>query len=109
MQGFMYILECSNGNFYTGSTKYLEKRIQQHQAGEGANYTRKHLPVKLLYYEKFDRIDEAFYREKQVQNWNRKKKIALMQGRINLLHPLAECMNFSHYKSKGTSTPLSDP
>ncbi|MEQ8623650.1 MAG: GIY-YIG nuclease family protein [Vicingaceae bacterium] len=108
MKGFMYILECSNGNFYTGSTINLEKRIQQHQAGEGANYTKKHLPVKLLYYEKFDRIDEAFYREKQVQNWNRKKKIALMQGRLNLLHPLAECMNFSHYKSKGTSTPLSD-
>lgn len=98
--GYMYILECSNGTFYTGSTKDLERRIAQHQAGEGANYTKKHLPVKLIYYEKFDRIDWAFQREKQVQKWSRKKKIALMNGRLDLLHPLAECMNKSHYKAK---------
>ena len=102
MKGYMYILECSNGNFYTGSTKNIELRIAQHQAGEGANYTKKHLPVKLLYYEEFTRIDYAFNREKQVQNWSRKKKIALMDGRISLLHPLAECMNLSHFKSKGS-------
>ena len=96
----MYILECSNATFYTGSTKDLERRIAQHQAGEGANYTKKHLPVKLIYYEKFDRIDWAFQREKQVQKWSRKKKIALMNGRLGLLHPLAECMNKSHYKAK---------
>jgi len=96
----MYILECSNGTFYTGSTKDLDRRIAQHQAGEGANYTKKHLPVKLVYYEKFQRIDFAFEREKQVQKWSRKKKIALMSGRIDLLHPLAECMNKSHYKAK---------
>ena len=63
----MYILECSNGQYYTGSTKNLEMRLAQHQAGEGANFTKKHLPVKLVYYEEFQRIDEAFYREKQVQ------------------------------------------
>ncbi len=96
----MYILECSNGTFYTGSTKDLDRRIAQHQAGEGANYTKKHLPVKLVYYEKFQRIDFAFEREKQVQKWSRKKKLALMSGRIDLLHPLAECMNKSHYKAK---------
>ena len=96
----MYILECANGTFYTGSTKDLDRRIAQHQAGEGANYTKKHLPVKLVYYEKFQRIDFAFEREKQVQKWSRKKKIALMSGRIDLLHPLAECMNKSHYKAK---------
>lgn len=98
--GYMYILECSNGTFYTGSTKDLERRIAQHQAGEGANYTKKHLAVELIYYEKFDRIDWAFQREKQVQKWSRKKKIALMNGRLDLLHPLAECMNKSHYKAK---------
>ena len=96
----MYILECANGTFYTGSTKDLDRRIAQHQAGEGANYTKKHLPVKLVYYEKFQRIDFAFEREKQVQKWSRKKKLALMSGRIDLLHPLAECMNKSHYKAK---------
>ena len=76
----MYILECADGSFYTGSTKDLDLRIKQHQAGEGANYTRKRLPVKLIYYEEFSRIDDAFYREKQVQGWSRKKKQALIDG-----------------------------
>lgn len=100
MRCYMYILECSNGTFYTGSTKNLEKRVATHQEGLGANYTKKHLPVKLVYYEVFNRIDYAFNREKQVQNWSRKKKMALIAGNTDLLHPLAECMNFSHYKSK---------
>ena len=64
MVGFTYILECADGSYYTGSTKYLEKRIAQHQSGQGANHTRKHLPVKLVYFEEYSRIDEAFYREK---------------------------------------------
>ncbi|WP_417264899.1 GIY-YIG nuclease family protein [Brumimicrobium sp.] len=66
-KGYMYILECSNGSYYTGSTKYLDLRIRQHQNGEGANHTSKFLPVKLVYFEEINRIDHAFYREKQVQ------------------------------------------
>jgi len=75
-KGYMYILECSDGSYYTGSTTNLELRLQQHQSGEGANHTKKRLPVTLVYYEKYSRIDEAFYREKQVQGWSRKKKEA---------------------------------
>jgi len=80
MRGYMYILECSNGSYYTGSTIDLERRIQQHEQGEGANHTKKYSPVKLIYFEEYSRIDEAFYREKQVQNWSRKKKEALIKG-----------------------------
>jgi putative endonuclease len=89
-KGYMYILECADGSYYTGSTKYLELRIKQHQAGKGANYTSKRLPVKLIYYEEFERIDHAFYREKQIQGWSRKKKNALMQGKTDLLSDLAK-------------------
>jgi len=89
MKGYMYILLCADGSYYTGSTTNLELRLQQHQAGEGANHTRKNLPVKLLYYEEFQRIDEAFYREKQIQGWNRKKKEALINGRYELLSSLS--------------------
>ena len=85
MKGYMYILECSNGSYYTGSTINLELRIQQHQSGEGANHTKKYLPVRLIYFEEFKRIDEAFYREKQVQNWSRKKKEALINGELDKL------------------------
>lgn len=89
MKGYTYILHCSDGSYYTGSTKNLALRLEQHQAGEGANYTRKRLPVKLIYYEEYNRIDEAFYREKQIQGWSRKKKEALIEGKQELLPKLA--------------------
>lgn len=92
----MYILLCGNGSYYTGSTKYLQLRLQQHQNGEGANHTRKYQPVKLVYFEEFDRIDDAFYREKQIQGWGRAKKEALINGGPNIdeqLHELAKCLN----------------
>ena len=86
----MYILKCVNGNYYTGSTINLQRRLQQHQMGEGANFTKKHLPVELVYFEKFQRIDEAFYREKQVQGWSRKKKEALISGEYERLSELSK-------------------
>ena len=86
----MYILLCANGKFYVGSTKYLDRRIEQHQNGSGANFTRKHLPIKLVYYEEFDRIEEAFHREKQIQSWRHEKKKALVEGRIKDLKELGK-------------------
>jgi putative endonuclease len=74
MKGYMYILECSDGTYYVGSTKNLDLRLQQHEQGEGANHTKRRLPVKLVYVEEFSRIDYAFNREKQVQKWRREKK-----------------------------------
>ena len=101
----MYILECSNGTYYTGSTKNLELRLQQHQNGEGANHTKKHLPVSLMYFEEFIRIDEAFYREKQIQGWSRKKKEALIEGMPEKLHELAKCLNETHYSGFDSAQP----
>jgi putative endonuclease len=98
MKGYMYILKCSDSTFYTGSTVNLEKRYKQHQNGEGANYTKKRLPVKLVYFEEYSRIDEAFRREKQVQAWSQKKKEALILGKLEDLHLFAECKNNSHFK-----------
>ena len=94
----MYILECADGSYYTGSTNNLERRLQQHQNGKGANYTKKHLPVKLVYFEEFQRIDEAFYREKQVQGWSRKKKEALINGCFDKLSSLSK--NYTQYPRK---------
>jgi len=91
MKGWMYILLCANGQYYTGSTNDLERRLVQHQMGEGANFTRKHLPVKLVYFEEFQLVSDAFYREKQVQGWSRAKKEALINGDKNKLHELAKC------------------
>ncbi|QLG44460.1 GIY-YIG nuclease family protein [Costertonia aggregata] len=98
MRGYTYILCCSDGTYYTGSTKELELRLEQHQNGEGANYTAKRLPVKLIYVEEYQRVDTAFYREKQIQGWSRAKKEALINGELEKLHNLAECQNGTHYK-----------
>ena len=103
MKGWMYILECADGSYYVGSTRDIELRLLQHQLGEGANHTRKRLPVRLLYFEEYDRIDKAFYREKQVQGWSRKKKEALMNKMTDELRKAAECMNKSHWKNYSKS------
>ena len=62
----MYILECNDGSYYVGSTIDLTRRIEQHNYGEGAEYTKHRLPVKLVYYEECMNIKDAFLREKQV-------------------------------------------
>lgn len=97
-KGFVYILECSDGTYYTGSTIDLELRIQQHQEGQGANHTKKRLPVTLVYFEEFQRIDEAFYREKQIQGWSRDKKTSLINKNYDELSKYAECKNDTRYK-----------
>ena len=88
--GYVYILECSDGSYYTGSTTDLERRLEQHQVGEGAKYTRSRRPVRLIYSKEYDRIDVAFYREKQIQGWGRKKKQALIEGRLEELPELSK-------------------
>jgi putative endonuclease len=98
MKGFVYILLCADGSFYTGSTNDLERRMLEHQNGEGANHTRKRLPVELVYTEEYDRIDEAYYRERQIHGWSRDKKIALIEGRNEDLPELAK----SYWRKKSS-------
>lgn len=78
---YMYILECSDGTYYVGSTWNIGRRLSQHNAGEGAEYTRTRCPVTLLYVEEHYMIKDAFAREKQVQGWSRRKRRALIEGR----------------------------
>ncbi|GAA1060235.1 GIY-YIG nuclease family protein [Agromyces bracchium] len=86
---FMYMLRCADGTTYVGSTVDLERRLAQHCAGEGAEYTRGRLPVELIHFEEFSRIDDAFAREKQVQNWSRAKRLALAMGDFDALRPVS--------------------
>ncbi|GGD96302.1 hypothetical protein GCM10011312_19860 [Planktosalinus lacus] len=99
MKAYMYILKCFDGSYYTGSTKDIDKRLMEHNNGVGSNHTRKRLPVTLIYYEEYSRIDEAFYREKQIQGWSRKKKEALIMGKLD------ELIKYSkNYSQFGPST-----
>jgi putative endonuclease len=80
MKGWMYILKCSDGSYYVGSTNNLELRIEQHQIGNGTKYTKKRLPIALVYSEEFEKIEDAYLREKQVQGWGRNKREALIKN-----------------------------
>lgn len=86
---YMYILECSDKSFYTGSTINLEKRLAEHQMGEGAKYTKTRRPVKLVYFEECNNIADAFAREQQIKGWSRKKKLALISGNYEELPSLS--------------------
>jgi putative endonuclease len=77
-----YTLECADGSFYVGSTRDLDRRLHQHRQGEGATYTRRRLPVRLVWASEFEHIGAAFAFEKQVQKWGRAKRIALIEGRL---------------------------
>ena len=70
MKGYTYILLCTNGLYYTGSTKHFEKRMNQHFTGKGANFTTKYPPIEIVYVEEHQHIGLAFYREKQIQGWS---------------------------------------
>lgn len=87
---WMYILKCADNSYYVGSTKNLDLRLSQHITGRGSRYTSGRLPVELVYGEEYDRISDAYSREKQVQNWSRAKREALINGDVELLPPLAK-------------------
>jgi putative endonuclease len=85
---FVYIIECSDGRFYTGVTDNVEKRFLRHKSGQGGSFTNRFGVQGLLYYEKFSIRSEAFKRERQLKGWTRRKKLALIRGNLDLLKKL---------------------
>mgnify|MGYP005966212693 FL=1 len=75
MNCYTYMVQCSDGTLYTGCTNDLKKRLEKHNAGKGARYTRGRLPVKLVYYEVFATKSEAMKREAQIKKLSRKQKL----------------------------------
>jgi predicted GIY-YIG superfamily endonuclease len=80
----VYILECSDGSFYTGITNHLERRLQQHNSGRASRYTRSRLPVTVIYHELCTDRPQALSRElaiKSLTRTNKQKLIAtIVQG-----------------------------
>jgi len=77
---WVYILQCSDGSYYTGHTDDLGKRFYQHQSGALEGYTHSRRPVKLIFQQMFSTRDEAFAAERKIKGWSRKKKEAMMRG-----------------------------
>ena len=74
---FVYILKCADNSLYTGWTNNLEKRMEKHNSGNGAKYTRGRLPVELVYFESFETREEAMTREIRIKRMGRSQKIEL--------------------------------
>lgn len=74
---YVYIIQCADGTLYTGWTMDLESRMEAHNNGTGAKYTRGRGPVRLIYSEAFDSKGDALRREKQIKKLKRAGKVKL--------------------------------
>lgn len=76
---YTYIVKCSDGTFYTGWTNDLTRRMEAHNQGRGAKYTKERRPVTLIYYEAFETKEEAMKREYAIKRLSRKEKEELIR------------------------------
>lgn len=74
---WVYVLECADGTFYTGYTTDPERRVAEHNAGEGAKYTRGRGPVELVYTEECESRSAALSREYELKQLSHEEKTAL--------------------------------
>lgn len=77
-KNYTYIVQCSDGSFYTGWTTDIERRLKAHNSGKGAKYTKSRRPVTLVYYEEFQTKKEAMQREYAIKQMTREQKEALI-------------------------------
>ena len=80
MNWYVYILECNDGTLYTGITTNIERRLNQHNKGIGARYTRGRGPVKLIYTEEQPNRRTASKRELLIKNMSKEQKLILGSG-----------------------------
>ena len=89
--GWVYILRCADGSYYTGSTTDLERRLNEHQEGvDSRAYTYPRRPVELVWCRQCATIQEAYQFEQQIKGWARAKKEALIQGDWDAIHHIVK-------------------
>ena len=79
MKNYTYIVLCKDNTYYTGWTNDLEKRMEAHNCGRGAKYTKGRFPVHLVYWEEFETRQEAMRRECEIKRLSRKEKELLIE------------------------------
>jgi putative endonuclease len=75
---YVYVVECSDGSYYTGYTTDVSRRVEEHNDGTGAKYTRGRRPVTLVHVESFDDQSSAMQREYAIKQWGRARKERLV-------------------------------
>jgi predicted GIY-YIG superfamily endonuclease len=83
---YVYMLRCSDGSLYVGSTRNLDARMTQHSAGKGSVYTSRRMPVELVWAAEYDEVRDAYAMEKRLQGWSRAKREALIRGDWDEVH-----------------------
>lgn len=78
---FVYILRCGDGSLYTGVTTDIERRINEHESGKGAKYTRSHLPVKLAWSKAVQSQSDAKKAEAEIKKMSKEEKEGLLKNR----------------------------
>ncbi|HLR61160.1 MAG TPA: GIY-YIG nuclease family protein [Lentibacillus sp.] len=78
----VYILKCADDTLYTGYTNDLEHRVQMHEEGKGAKYTRGRGPFQVVFVEKFETKEEAMRREHEIKQLTRKGKAQLIRDKL---------------------------
>jgi putative endonuclease len=81
---FCYIVECTDGTFYTGWTTDPQRRLKEHNAGRGARYTRFRRPVRMVYVEAQPDRSAALRREIAIKKLSRSRKRALIESDMNV-------------------------
>ena len=76
---FVYIVRCSDNSLFTGYTNNIEVRINKHNAGKGAKYTKTRRPVVLVYQEMYETKSEALRREYEIKTFTRQRKLKLIE------------------------------
>lgn len=79
MMNYTYLLQCADGTLYCGWTNHLEKRVEAHNAGKGAKYTKSRRPVILVYYEEYETKSEALRREAAIKKLSRQEKLRMIR------------------------------
>lgn len=79
---YTYIVRCKDNSLYTGWTNNLDKRIEAHNTGKGAKYTKTRGPVELVYYEQFETKEEAMSREYAIKQMTKRQKEKLVGDRV---------------------------
>jgi putative endonuclease len=80
MAWHVYIIKCKDSLLYTGITKDLERRVKEHNSGNGCRFTKYRAPVELMYSEKVRNRSQALIREAEIKHFARPKKLKLFNG-----------------------------
>ena len=86
---YVYILSSKSRTLYIGVTNHLRARVVEHREKEPGSFTARYNIYRLVYFERFQYINNAIARERELKDWNRARKVALIEAENPLWDDLA--------------------